>query len=124
MSEDQDKLFDTLDRLLEAIGDDALSLVMHLNEGIETFRTQAVLIFGYMLIVTLFWYLVLSVLRPDIVGSPPYYLMIGIYAALVPLAIWLEAKMILQYRSYRARYARMIEAAKRFQEAKKHGGKG
>ena len=123
MSDEEDRLFNNLDRLLLAIGDDALSLVMHLNEGIEAFKVQVVLVFGLVSVVTVFAYTAFSISQPEVVGWLPYYLAMGLYAALLLYATWLGARTALLYRSYRARYGKMIQAAKKFQEAAKLGGK-
>lgn len=119
MSEEEDRLFDALDQLLETIGDDALSLVKHLGEGIEEFKLHAILIFAFVILYVMSMFTMLSLSRPELFGSLPYYAIIAVSIGIVCLGTWHGWRTMSIYKSYRARYASMIETAEKFQEIKK-----
>ena len=121
--EDGDKLFDAVDQLVQAIGDDAFSLVKHLGEGIEEFKVHAVLIFGFAALYAISMLTLVSLSRPELLGTLPYYAIVTFSIGVVSYILWHGWKTMSIYKSYRARYARMIETAKRFEEVKKSHGR-
>jgi hypothetical protein len=106
-----DKLFDHLDRLLIAIGDDALALVTGLLEATRTFRLQAILT------VVLAALLTVSLLPVFLWGSVNYF-SIAVYVLFLLVTAWFAVRTLMLYASYSARCTRMIEASKKFREAK------
>jgi hypothetical protein len=106
-----DKLFDHLDKLLIAIGDDALALVTGLLEATRTFRLQAILtaVLAALLTVSLV---------PIFLWVSVNYFSILVYVLFLLVTAWFAVRTLMLYASYSARCTRMIEASKKFREAK------
>jgi hypothetical protein len=106
-----DKLFDHLDELLIAIGDDALALVTGLLEATRTFRLQAILtaVLAALLTVSLV---------PVFLWVSVNYFSIVVYVLFLLVTAWFAVRTLMLYASYSARCTRMIEASKKFREAK------
>jgi hypothetical protein len=117
------QLFDHLNRLLTAIADDALELVAHLNEGIQAFRTQAIILVSLAVVLTAFTVPAFITARAE-TPEPLSYYALGMYTIFIVMVAWFAVRTMMSYSSYRTRYSRMMEAAKEFSEARKAKGRG
>jgi hypothetical protein len=105
-----DKLFDHLDKLLIAIGDDALAIVTGLLEATRTFRLQAILTAVLAALLTV------SLVPIFLWVSVNYSILV--YVLFLLVTAWFAVRTLMLYASYSARCTRMIEASKKFREAK------
>jgi hypothetical protein len=106
-----DKLFEHLDDLLIAIGDDALALVTGLLEAAKTFRRQAILtaILAALLTVSL---------APIFLSVSVNFFTIVFFVVFLLATAWFTVRTLMLYASYSARCTRIVEASKKFREAK------
>jgi hypothetical protein len=114
LPEDQDpddKLFNHLDDVLVAIGDDALALVTILLEASRTFKRQALVALVLAILLTIS-------MIPVFLGASVNYFSIVAYVVFLVATIWFAVRMLMLYASYSARCTRMLEASKKFREAK------
>ena len=106
-----DKLFDHIDELLLSIGDDASGVVTKFQEAANTFRIQAIVTPVLAVLLTIF-------LIPYLFSAAVSYLLIAIYVIFLMATGWFTVRTLMLYASYSARCTRMIDAAKKFREAK------
>lgn len=117
------ELFEHLNRLVTAIADDALELVTHLHQGVQAFRTQAMILVSLAIVLTAFTVPTFLLARPEAPGLLSYYAW-GMYTIFIVMVAWFAVRTMISYASYRTRYSRMMEAAKEFNEARKAKGRG
>jgi hypothetical protein len=106
-----DKLFDHIDKLLIAIGDDALPLVTGLLGAMRTFRLQA-------LITAILAALLTISLVPIFLSGSLNYFTIVVYVIFLLVTGWFAVRTLMMYASYSTRCARILEASKNFRGAK------
>ena len=90
-----DKLFDHLDELLIAVGDDVLALVTGLLEASRTFRSQAIL-------TAILAALLTASLVPIILSVSVNYFLIVVYVAFLLATAWFAVRTLMLYASYSA----------------------
>ena len=106
-----DKLFDHLDALLIAIGDDALAVVTDLLEAARVFRWHVIFIVFLAVLLTVS-------LVPVFLSASVSYLSIAAYFAFLIATALFAVRTLMLYASYSARCTRTLEASKKFREEK------
>lgn len=107
-------LFDHLDDLLIAIGDDALNLATYLQEGIPMLRRLTIV--NVLLAVLLTFFALPRFFAGGLQTGD--YILVGLYIASILATAVFASSAMTSYASYSKRRACVIEAAQKFKETK------
>jgi len=109
----ENRLFDHLDDLLIAIGDDTLNLATYMRQGVAILRKQAIVSVLMAVLLT-----VVAVPRFLSGGTLNGDFILGLYSAFILATAVFASSAMTSYASYSKRCADLVNAAQKFKETK------